>query len=241
MPHARRLHASACPPTADRTAAAAPAAASPAETPPSASAGRSRAARRGRSGWVAAPPRPVLLAQPQELQEVERLDRRVDVPAARRAGASPASRRRAAVPVSGMPSASANTRAQSTNRRVPRALRSSVPLTARGSSSTAKVRIRPSGGSTVERVLHHEPQEHRVRLRVAEQPLAQRVAERRVAVRAARKSNTMLALSSACGVGSRIQREELGLPLLHRQAELRVARHHVAGAQRKAERVEARR
>ena len=50
----------------------------------------------------------------------------------------------------------------------------------------------------------------------------------------------MFALSSACGVGSRIQREELGLPLLHRQAELRIARHHVAGAQRKAQRVEAR-
>ena len=50
----------------------------------------------------------------------------------------------------------------------------------------------------------------------------------------------MFALSSACGVGSRIQFEELGLPFLHRQAELRIARHHVARAQRKAERVEAR-
>ena len=50
----------------------------------------------------------------------------------------------------------------------------------------------------------------------------------------------MFALSSACGVGSRIQREELGLPLLRRQAQLGIARHHVARAEREAERVEAR-
>ena len=48
----------------------------------------------------------------------------------------------------------------------------------------------------------------------------------------------MFALSSACGVGSRIQCEEPGLPLLDRQAQLGIARHHVARAQREAERVE---
>ncbi len=50
----------------------------------------------------------------------------------------------------------------------------------------------------------------------------------------------MFALSSACGVGSRIHSEEPLLPLLRREAVVGVARHDVARAERKAERVEAR-
>ena len=106
--------------------------ASPGGTPPSASAGRPRAARTGSIRLAAAVRRrQVLLPQPQELQEMERLDGRVDVP---RLDVQALAGERAAAPrcrSPAMPSASANTRAQSTKSRVPRALRSSVPLTRR--------------------------------------------------------------------------------------------------------------
>ena len=102
-------------------------------------------------------------------------------PSRRRAAARPAARAPASAQPRRGPGLGDAVRQREHARRVdeqPRAARLEVEraLDAPASSSTANVRIRPSGGSTSQRVLHHEAQEHRVVLRVAEQPLAQRVA-----------------------------------------------------------------
>ncbi len=163
--------------TVDRIAATAPAAALPGETLPSASAGRSRAAHRDRcgSGWPRTRARPAGAGATTAGNGTPRP--RIDVPlldVQTRAG-EPKPRRgpgfRNALRQREDPSA-IDEQARAARLEIDRALDLRVVVDGKRSKQ-------PERRLDLQGVLHHEAQEQRARFRVAQQPVAQPVAERR--------------------------------------------------------------